>query len=398
MNPVIDNYTVDLASNNNFFFITAIQGDGHSTRYVDISILDHQQAYLLDENEVIPTIQGMKPDNNTILNTGDIVGDNTVRFEITPQMTAVNGSGQYEIAIYALHYNQKLTSFPFNIVIKKSSIDPNAVTSSSEFSLLTKKIVETVSAISNTQNATADAIQATSDANAATSDCREVIDNANNKISEMDVLGSELSEAEAIRVVNENERIANENTRKESFSNMTTSINEATNNAIVATQNANAATEETNNATTNCLTATSNATNITQEMNNLKGDLESSEAIRVSNENTRITNENARNVAETTRQTTFEANEANRQLVFESDKEEMDQATSDCNSLITAIQQKLENGEFNGADGVVTTIDGQYTFQIIDGYLCLIYLDDATPPNYSINEDGYLILTIEEGT
>jgi hypothetical protein len=47
-----------------------------------------------------------------------------------------------------------------------------------------------------------------------------------------------------------------------------------------------------------------------------------------------------------------------------------------------------------GADAIITEISGQYAFQIIDGNLYVLYPDDATPPNYSINQDGYLVLTL----
>jgi hypothetical protein len=47
-----------------------------------------------------------------------------------------------------------------------------------------------------------------------------------------------------------------------------------------------------------------------------------------------------------------------------------------------------------GTDGVITEISGQYAFQIIDGDLYVLYPDDATAPDYSINEDGYLVLAL----
>lgn len=48
-----------------------------------------------------------------------------------------------------------------------------------------------------------------------------------------------------------------------------------------------------------------------------------------------------------------------------------------------------------GSDGIVTQIEGMYIFQIIDGYLHIIYSDDAAdPPPYSIDVDGNLIVTI----
>lgn len=47
-----------------------------------------------------------------------------------------------------------------------------------------------------------------------------------------------------------------------------------------------------------------------------------------------------------------------------------------------------------GVDGVITEISGQYAFQIVDGDLYVLYPDDAVAPNYSIDINGNLILTL----
>lgn len=47
-----------------------------------------------------------------------------------------------------------------------------------------------------------------------------------------------------------------------------------------------------------------------------------------------------------------------------------------------------------GADAVMTEISSQYAFQIIGENLYVLYPDDGIPPNYTINQDGYLVLTI----
>ena len=52
-------------------------------------------------------------------------------------------------------------------------------------------------------------------------------------------------------------------------------------------------------------------------------------------------------------------------------------------------------GEFNGTNGVVTTMAGQYGFQVLGGNLYLCYADGETPPDFEIAEStGHLILTI----
>lgn len=49
----------------------------------------------------------------------------------------------------------------------------------------------------------------------------------------------------------------------------------------------------------------------------------------------------------------------------------------------------------DGSDGVVTTIDGQFGFQVRSGHLYLIYVNPDDVPDFEINENGHLILTIQ---
>lgn len=89
--------------------------------------------------------------------------------------------------------------------------------------------------------------------------------------------------------------------------------------------------------------------------------------------------------------------------------ENSQKAETAANLVIVAINDldaRRLAGEFNGpqgpqgipgrdgANGVVTTMQGQYAFQIVNGHLHLIYVDGTEPPNYEIVENGHLILTI----
>lgn len=138
--PLIQQYAVDFASNNNFLFVKGIQGDGYGTRYVDIALLNDTQPYIINSESVRVVIRGTKPDNTAIFNECEIINDNTIRVEITQQMSAVSGKGDYEISIMATEENRTLTSFPFFIMISKSSFDIGYVVSSDEFGLLISKI------------------------------------------------------------------------------------------------------------------------------------------------------------------------------------------------------------------------------------------------------------------
>lgn len=49
----------------------------------------------------------------------------------------------------------------------------------------------------------------------------------------------------------------------------------------------------------------------------------------------------------------------------------------------------------DGEKGVVVLQENSYGFTVRNGDLILTYNDNETPPNLHINDDGYLILTIE---
>ena len=359
--PLIQQYTVDFASNNNFLFVKGIQGDGHSTRYVDISLMNNGQPYTVNNDAVTVVIRGTKPDTSIVFNECEILDSNTIRVEITQQMSAVAGRGNYEISIMSNSENRALTSFPFFLIISKSSFDIGYVVSSNEFGLLIDKInqvhkievdlsdlkSEMRESIDDCDKATDDCIDATEKAQIAAQDCInatenciDVINTANIAIDEMNTLNNAVSDAEKIRISNENQRIENEEQRIENETarqnaeqqrqeDFTTALE----NVITATDNANTATDAANIATTNTNKATERANNISNDLEN-----------------------------------------------------------------------KLATGYFNGKDGkdgidgkdgVVTTIKGQIAFQIEDGYLMIYYTDEDNPPDAYIDENGCLILTIE---
>ena len=214
-----------------------IQGDGYGTRYVDISLMNNGQPYTVNREAVTVIIRGTKPDNNMIFNECQILDNNTIRVEITQQMSAVSGRSNYEVSIMSNLENRALTSFPFFIIISKSSFDVGYVTSSNEFGLLVEKInqvhqiqadlsglkseMENViqnsnEATDNCIEATENAINATQECNNATTDCIAATNTANDTIHAMNQLSNTVSDAEQIRIANENQRIANENERQQS--------------------------------------------------------------------------------------------------------------------------------------------------------------------------------------
>lgn len=142
--PIKYSYSVDFfRKNNNILFIESVQEDGYQTRYVEVTLLNNGALYAIDTDSVQVIVAGTKPDHTSILNECEIINENTVKFEITPQMSAVPGRGKYEIIIKPIDEdNVKLTSFPFYIVISKSAFDSGNVLSSDEYTLFLNKINE----------------------------------------------------------------------------------------------------------------------------------------------------------------------------------------------------------------------------------------------------------------
>lgn len=78
-------------------------------------------------------------------------------------------------------------------------------------------------------------------------------------------------------------------------------------------------------------------------------------------------------------------------------------AANKANTVAEDLVTRKNAGEFTGpqgppgetgANGIVTTMSGQYGFEIREGHLYLVYPDGTTPPDMKINEAGHLIFTI----
>lgn len=358
--PLIQQYTVDFASNNNFLFVKGIQGDGYGTRYVDISLMNNGQPYTVNSEAVTVSIRGTKPDNNVIFNKCQILDSNTIRVEITQQMSAVSGRSNYEISIISNLENRTLTSFPFFIIIPQSSFDIGYVVSSDEFGLLIEKInqvhqiqadlsglkseMENVTQNCNTATehcveVTANAVQATQECNDATTHCIDVTNTANAAIDVMNRLSDTVSDAEQIRIANENQRISNEEERKQNEIDRNNAEAQRQNAFETAILNAESATDNANTAADSANAAATLAGKATERAHNVSNDLEN----------------------------------------------------------------KLASGYFNGRDGkdgidgkdgVVTTIEGQIAFEIENENLMLYYNDEDNPPDAHIDDNGCLILTV----
>lgn len=253
--PLIQDYIVDFASNNNFFFVKGVQGDGYGVRYARLSLSNNGQPYIIDPNAVRAVIMGTKPDNKEICNECEIIDSSTIQFELTQQMLAVSGKSDYSIIIMSTSTNQMLTSFPFYIFSNKTTFDASYVTSSNEFTLLISKINQ-VDALDKELHSTIDLAELTiEDCEDKTLLCIEATNSANTATEELRALEEGVTNAESLRVQAELQR---ESTFDESVREVTQAIN--------------------------------NAITVTNDLRTLEESVEQAEALRVEAENLRQTN------------------------------------------------------------------------------------------------------------
>ena len=133
-------YVVDISSNNNFIQIPSVQGDGNYVRYVNILLMSNNAVYPLPLEDTDVYIVGTKPDTKHILNNCEIV-DGKIRFEITSQMSAVVGRGDYQIMIVDRATNSQIKSFPFYLITTKS-YNAEEIISSDEYQALSQALVD----------------------------------------------------------------------------------------------------------------------------------------------------------------------------------------------------------------------------------------------------------------
>ena len=382
--PLIQQYTVDFASNNNFLFVKGMQGDGYGTRYVDISLVNNGQPYTVNSEAVTVIIRGTKPDTSIIFNECEILDSNTIRVEITQQMSAVAGKGNYEVSIMSNLENRTLTSFPFFIIISKSSFDIGYVVSSNEFGLLVDKINQVHKIQLDLSGLKSDMQDTIKDCEDAKDECIDTTDKAKKIISDMNTLNQNISNAEAQRVLNENNRINAENIRgtKEIERNNAEQIR-------ISNENTRKSAEITRNNNENDSAIAENARAVAEEARNTaEGDREDAEAIRQANEVIRQNQEQTRQTDTATAIANANTATANANT-----------ATNRANTISADLEYKVATDYYKGEpgkDGVITTIDiNQLAFEVIDGHLIMTYETGNTDAQkFSINTNGHLIYTL----
>lgn len=397
MQGIYKHYIIDMSCNNNFVQVPTVQGDGNNVRGFEVELIANNVQYVVDASTTLVWIGGTKPDTKQILNECSITSEGYILVDITQQMAAVAGRGDYSIVLIDKNTNSQLKSFPFYILVTTSAYNASEIVSSNEFQTLTKAIIDVDRLETEIENSELVRTEAENQriANEKTRQSNETtrINNENNRKSAESkrVTAENLrntaeqtrENAEVDRNAAEQTRVSNENTRQ---SNETTRINNENNRKSAENKRATA---ETNRI----------AAEETRE---------NAEAIRQANEKERIANETVRQNQENTRQVNTNTAISNANTSADYAKTQGDYANeqgglanlaaTNATSVANDLIEKRDSGYFkgdkgdSGKDGVVTTINGMFAFNInSSGHLILTYSEVDEAPNFSINSSGHLI-------
>ncbi len=392
--PLIQQYTVDFASSNNFLFVKGIQGDGYGTRFVDIALLNDTQPYLIDTAAVDVVIRGTKPDNRAIFNKCEIINSNTIRAEITQQMSAVSGKGDYEISIMDKKVNKTLTSFPFFIMISKSSFDISYVVSSDEFGLLIEKINQVNQLETNVDGLIQESLETIASSRLQTEASKDATNQAVEATDSLRTFHTIAEEAE-------NQRIINEEKRQTDTACAIQNAEDATQNAIAQTNTMLELEKDIERAESERADAENSRILQALTFADAEDARKAHELIRLDHYNDSVASEEQRKKDETIRQTQETKRQSDTQEAINESviaTNNANTATAYAKSVGDDLTARLNRGEFKGdkgEDGIVHTVSGQYAFQIINDDLHMLYTEGDQPLNLDISEDGDLILTIE---
>lgn len=391
--PLIQQYTVDFASNNNFLFVKGIQGDGYGTRFVDISLLNDAQPYTINPDDVEVVIRGTKPDNKSIFNACEIINDNTIRAEITQQMSAISGKSGYEISIIAKKENRVLTSFPFFIMISKSSFDVGYVVSSDEFGFLVDKINKVNTLEVDIVKIIEDTLELNEESKFQTESCKTATNEAIEATNSLKDFHSTAEEAE-------NQRIANEEKRQSDTATAIQNTEKATRDAIGKINVMDELEQSIEDAEAERVSAENERIQQAIDFANDEETRKANELIRIDHYNDSVISEEQRKKDEIIRQN----QETKRQEDAQEALSETITATNNANTATAYAKSvgddlvaRLNRGEFKGEkgdDGVVHTVSGQYAFQIVNDHLIMFYTEGDEPLDMEIDSNGHLILTV----
>lgn len=383
MNGIYKHYIIDMSCNNNFVQIPTVQGDGNNVRGFEVELIANNVQYVVDKENTIVAISGTKPDTKKVLNECQVTEEGYILVDITSQMSAVPGRGDYSIMLMDRKTNSQLKSFPFYILTTES-FNAAELTSTDEFQLLVKKINEVEEIETRASGLEEEIIEnentrETNEQERISNDLRrEENENTRSQNEEARV------NSEILRVQAESDRVALEEQRVQAESERIESENNRNQNEQIRESNESKRLEsETNRNDAELIRVQNENQRILDEQQ------------RVSDENTRVQNESIRQSNETQRQTTFDATVE----AMNTTKEYTNQQGDRARQISDDLEHKIATDYYRGApgkDGVVTTVEmNQMAFNVVDGNLILTYEEGNTDAqNFSINDDGELIYTL----
>lgn len=324
MNEVYQHYIIDLSSNNNFVQIPTVQGDGNNVRGFEVELIENGVQYNIDKNDCVIAIMGTKPDTKQIVNECNLTDEGYIRIDITSQMSAVKGRGDYQIVLMSKSTNSQLKSFPFHIITTAAAFNIDQIISSDEFQLLTHNILKTDTVIDIANKAISDIrtletnVEEQELIRIANENSRESAElsrdeaekNRDSEESARNTAENNRRENETIRLNSENQRLDNETSRIAAEESRSSKENERQNNETIRIDNEKKRQDsESNRAATELIRcAAEEERNATEaERNSNENNRETAENIRNENEDDRLQNETARETAEIERAETFEA-------------------------------------------------------------------------------------------
>jgi hypothetical protein len=383
MEGIYKHYIIDMSCNNNFVQIPTVQGDGNNVRGFEVELISNNVQYVVDKENTIVAIAGTKPDTKKVLNECQVTEEGYILVDITSQMSAVPGRGDYSIMLMDRKTNSQLKSFPFYILTTES-FNAAELISTNEFQLLVQKIneVENVEARASgfeEEVIEREKIRQTSEQERINNDLRRE-ENENTRSQNEE---SRIS-SESLRVQAESDRVATEEQRVQAEILRNTQEDERKQSEQTRESNESKRLEsETNRNDAELIRVQNENQRILDEQQ------------RVSNENTRVQNESIRQSNETQRQTTFDATVE----AMNNTKEYTNQQGDRARQISDDLEHKIATDYYRGApgkDGVVTTVEmNQLAFNVVDGNLILTYEEGNTDAQkFSINENGELVYTL----
>lgn len=451
MAQTVKTIKLDVSAEQSFVYLKCKQYDSNSRIY---------QIILTDQNKPMTTLTGNELITATMLRSDGKSVDTVCQWDngkvyltMTDGMLSVAGDGTLEIRVYNSNSTEIISTMIAHVNVQNSTLPYDRMIKSDEFNVLNNLILSVMNIQETADEVNRLIVKIKTDIATYEADYGALSQEATDLINDLNVFLADVQTQENQRNTNENQRIANENARNQAeqkreadsaaaitnVNNAISNLTNTTNQSIVDANNKidqairnmnteidnaitdmntevdsaiadmNAAKNDTisamNNtiiATNDAISATANANNAADSLNQLNQAMTDEEAIRIANENQRIANEVIRQnqEAERERKTAEVIDDANNAIANTNSviKNTID-ATNRVNAISDDLEDKLRTDYFKGEkgnDGIITTLAGQFGLQVEGDYLVLYYTNGDTPPDMSVDSDGYLILNIPE--